>query len=93
MLDLTKLDFAKFAKDWEGATEVEPVAVKHGLTQAECSRVAAIMRKKGVELKKFRVAVQVDFDIEAINKMIAAGKEVDFSKNLPTKPKRKRAKK
>lgn len=77
MLDLTTLDFAKFATAWEAAKEVEPVAKKFGLTQAETSRVAAIMRKKGVELKKFRVAAKVDFDIEAINAGIAAAKDMD----------------
>jgi Mor family transcriptional regulator len=66
-----KIDFKQFAIDWQRGTQVSDIAKKYKLTNAEASRVAGVMRKKGVDLKKFRIGVQVDLDADEINKAIA----------------------
>lgn len=67
MSEPKKINWAAFAKDWQDANTVEEVSKKHGITNAETSRFAGMMRKKGVDLKKFRIGVQADFDVDAIN--------------------------
>lgn len=69
-MDYTKVDLAMFVAEWEQADEVAPIANKFKMTPAECSRLAAVLRKKGVELKKFREPVQLDIEVAALRKLL-----------------------
>ncbi len=68
------IDYAKFSRDWNRSEAVEAVAKIHGITNAEASRVAARLRKKGVQLKKYRAQVKMDIDVAAINKSLGSVK-------------------
>ena len=68
------VNWGQFARDWQRCKTVKEVAELHGMSNAEASRFAGLMRKKGVDLKKHRIGVQADFDVDAINKSIGAAK-------------------
>lgn len=64
-----KVNMAEFCISWQNAENVKQLDM-FGLTPAETSRLAAMLRKKGVPLKKFREPVKFDVDVKALNKAI-----------------------
>lgn len=74
MSQFQQVDLTLFVKDWEAAKGVKEVAEKHKLTQAEASRLAAFIRRKGVLLKKFRSRLEIEVDVKALGKFIGGNK-------------------
>lgn len=56
----------KFVKTWQQATDVKQVADLMKVPKEECSRIAALLRKKGVPLKRFKGFQRYQLDIEEL---------------------------